>query len=345
MPHLRNALDSLTGLAVGDAFGAQIHLPGDHPTIRNRELPAATWRWTDDTEMACSVLAVLTAHDGVDPDTLAQMFAGHFDPDRGYGSGVERQLLAIRRGESWRSVSTSVFGGAGSWGNGAAMRVAPLGAYFHDDPDRVLAEAHTSAIVTHAHPEGIAGAVAVAVAAALAAGTALTGSSFLAEVARNTPEGEVREGIQLAADLTPGNPPDIPQPGPAASNIAPRPGPTDPPNIAPQPDPANPPNIAPQPASANLPNIALQLGTGVRTSAPDTIPLSLWIAANHMAAFEEAMWTVAAVASDVDTVAAIVGGVIAARTTVAGIPEHWLAATEPLPDWVPRWSDAVGRGG
>jgi ADP-ribosylglycohydrolase len=290
MPHLRHALDSLTGLSVGDAFGARILLPGDHPTIRARELPTGTWTWTDDTEMACSVLAVLAARGEVDPDALAQLFAGHFDPDRGYGPGVERQLLAIRRGEPWQLVSTAAFGGTGSWGNGAAMRVAPLGAYFHDDLPRVVAEAHKSAIVTHAHPEGIAGALAVAVAAALAASTTLTGSSLLAAVAPHLPDSQVRDGIELATNLVHGD----------------------------------------------LSDVASQLGTGARTSGPDTVPLSLWIAANHMSVFEEAMWTVAAVASDVDTVAAIVGGVIAARTSVVGIPEHWRVTTEPLPDWVPR---------
>ena len=48
------------------------------------------------------------------------------------------------------------------------MRVAPLGAYFADDLEMVRAQAVLAAEVTHAHPEGIAGAVAVALAAAWA---------------------------------------------------------------------------------------------------------------------------------------------------------------------------------
>jgi ADP-ribosylglycohydrolase len=50
------------------------------------------------------------------------------------------------------------------------MRVAPLGAYYADDLRKAAAEAVLSAEVTHTHPEGVAGAVATAVAAALAAG-------------------------------------------------------------------------------------------------------------------------------------------------------------------------------
>jgi ADP-ribosylglycohydrolase len=46
------------------------------------------------------------------------------------------------------------------------MRAAPIGAYFHDDYDRVIAEARASAAVTHAHPDGQTGAIAIALAAA-----------------------------------------------------------------------------------------------------------------------------------------------------------------------------------
>ena len=46
------------------------------------------------------------------------------------------------------------------------MRAAPIGAYFADDVSRVVAEAKASAAVTHAHPDGQTGAIAVALAAA-----------------------------------------------------------------------------------------------------------------------------------------------------------------------------------
>jgi ADP-ribosylglycohydrolase len=46
------------------------------------------------------------------------------------------------------------------------MRAAPVGAYFADDYQRVVAEARASAEVTHAHPDGQTGAVAAALAAA-----------------------------------------------------------------------------------------------------------------------------------------------------------------------------------
>ncbi|MER6005354.1 ADP-ribosylglycohydrolase family protein [Nonomuraea angiospora] len=39
----------------------------------------------------------------------------------------------VREGGDWRTLSAELFDGKGSWGNGAAMRVAPLGAWFAND--------------------------------------------------------------------------------------------------------------------------------------------------------------------------------------------------------------------
>lgn len=58
-------------------------------------------------------------------------------------------LDSIRQGH-WRGEARSLFGGQGSFGNGSAMRVAPLGAYFADDLDMVVEQAERSAVTTHA---------------------------------------------------------------------------------------------------------------------------------------------------------------------------------------------------
>jgi len=158
MAYESRATASIIGLAVGDAFGSQILLPGDHPAILERRLPPGPWAWSDDTEMACSVYSVLDRHGRIDQDALAASFTEHFDTDRGYGSGAERLLLRYRAGEPWREVAPTLFGG-GSWGNGGAMRVAPLGAWLAEDLNLVADQAARSAEVTHAHPEGVAGAV------------------------------------------------------------------------------------------------------------------------------------------------------------------------------------------
>ncbi|NUR00753.1 MAG: ADP-ribosylglycohydrolase family protein, partial [Streptomyces sp.] len=68
---LTRALSSLHGLAVGDALGSQFFVPAHHPALRNGELPPGRWNWTDDTEMACSVVAVLARQGRIDQDALA----------------------------------------------------------------------------------------------------------------------------------------------------------------------------------------------------------------------------------------------------------------------------------
>ncbi|MFD3704450.1 ADP-ribosylglycohydrolase family protein [Nocardia sp. NPDC058658] len=121
--------------------------------------------------MACSVVAELHRHQKIDQDRLAAGFARRFSPERDYGHATVTTLRRIRDGKPWKEAAGAVFEGQGSFGNGAAMRVAPLGAYYADDPQRAAAEAVRSAQVTHMNPEGVTGAVAVAVAAGQAAHT------------------------------------------------------------------------------------------------------------------------------------------------------------------------------
>lgn len=124
---LGRALASLRGLAVGDALGSQFFVPANLPLLKHRALPPGPWQWTDDTEMACSVVAVLATHHRIDQDALAHSFAAHHDFDRGYGPAVNRLLRLVREGGDWRELASALFDGRGSWGNGAAMRIAPLG--------------------------------------------------------------------------------------------------------------------------------------------------------------------------------------------------------------------------
>jgi ADP-ribosylglycohydrolase len=113
--------------------------------------------------------------------------------------------LIRQEGADWRTLVAESWDGRGSWGNGAAMRVAPLGAYCGGAPlEAVAAEAKASAEITHTHPEGVAGAIAVAVAASLAvARPKLAGQELLRIVCEFTPDGLVRDGISRAISLLP----------------------------------------------------------------------------------------------------------------------------------------------
>jgi ADP-ribosylglycohydrolase len=85
------------------------------------------------------------------------------------------------------------------------MRVAPLGAFFAHDVERCIHEARLSAEITHAHQEGIAGAIAVAAGAAFAweyHGKSLPlGREWMRRVRDVVPAGHVRAGIDEALGI------------------------------------------------------------------------------------------------------------------------------------------------
>ncbi|GGY93698.1 ADP-ribosylglycohydrolase family protein [Streptomyces nitrosporeus] len=197
------ALASLRGLSVGDALGSQFFVPANYPLLQDRSLPPGDWQWTDDTEMACSVLAVLAAHHRIDQDALAESFARHHDFDRGYGPAVNRLLRLVREGDDWRKLASGLFQGQGSWGNGSAMRIAPLGAWYADDPEQATHQAEISSYTTHQHREAVVGAMAVAAAAALVAapGGPPAPGELLDGVVALVPRSAVGQGLRRARDM------------------------------------------------------------------------------------------------------------------------------------------------
>ncbi|MDB4954485.1 MAG: N-formylglutamate deformylase [Myxococcales bacterium] len=198
---------ALEGLSVGDGFGEQLLHCG--PVARaialdHRAEPAAkSWVWTDDTAMAVSIVEVLAACNGIDPARLALAFARrhHQDAGRGYGAGAHRVLEAIHSGVPYETAARLLFNGEGSCGNGGGMRAAPVGAYFADDLDAVVEHARRSAAPTHAHPEGIAGAIAIAVAAAAVFAGERDPRALLETILARTPAGATRDGIRRAIPL------------------------------------------------------------------------------------------------------------------------------------------------
>ena len=204
---IARARQSLEGLCCGDAFGERFFISPEVAVslIDQRSVPAPPWIFTDDTMMAISIVATLEKCGEIDQDHLAMSFAKNYDSSRGYGPAMHNLLASIRQGNYWQKESQALFAGQGSYGNGAAMRVAPLGAYFADDLAQVVCQAERSAVTTHSHAEAVAGAIAVAVAAALAwqcaASEKLSSANFLQKIWQHTPRSAVRDGIQKAADL------------------------------------------------------------------------------------------------------------------------------------------------
>ena len=304
--HHSQALASLAGLALGDALGSQFFVPANRQALDERRLPPAPWQWTDDAEMACSVYARPRASRTRSTRTRWRTsFAEHHDFDRGYGPAVNRMLRLVREGGSWRATrrrNSSI--GQGSWGNGAAMRVAPLGAWYPGDLAEAARQAALSASVTHTHPEAVAGAIAVAVAASAAA--------VLDARRRRAPSST--PSCRTC------------RPGWCGTGSVPR-------SACPRP---------PVRGEPDQPGQRRRGGTRGRgrarrrapVSAPDTVPFTLWAAAHHLDSYEQAFWATASAGGDVDTTCAIVGGIVGARVGVDGRPASWRQACEPPPVWV-----------
>jgi ADP-ribosylglycohydrolase len=92
--------------------------------------------------MALSIFEILKTYGRIEQDALAQAFARRYmqEPYRGYAGGAARLLRQIAAGADWREASRALFG-SGSYGNGAAMRAAPIGGYFLGQPERAAQEA------------------------------------------------------------------------------------------------------------------------------------------------------------------------------------------------------------
>jgi ADP-ribosylglycohydrolase len=212
--------------------------------------------------------------------------------------------------------AAAAFGGQGSRGNGAAMRVVPLGAYRPDRPRLAAQEAIRSTEVTHAHPEGVAGAVLVAVAAAHAAAARLNGTRppAAAPLDRLRPyliDGPVQRGVARAKRLI----------------------------------------------GRSVDEAACEPGNGSRVTAQDLAgsPLKTPCRSRcgpprpYLADYPAAVTACVQAGGDVDTTAAIVGGIVAAYTGIgdrpdtAGVPPAWIQGREPLPGWATR-GDGDGAG-
>ncbi len=134
----------MLGAIAGDIAGSS----HEHRRVEERDFPPfpRMSRFPDDTVLTVATAnAILT-----DGDYAAAYHSfGNRHPNAGYGGAFRKWLQSPARAPY------------DSWGNGSAMRVSPVGWAFDTERD-VLREAGRSALVTHNHPHGVAGAQAVA---------------------------------------------------------------------------------------------------------------------------------------------------------------------------------------
>lgn len=163
-------LGCLIGSALGDAIGELAFRHPDRESLEAALNRANILHYTDDTAMALGLAQSLTELGILDQEHLGRTFHRNFlqEPWRGYAGGPPSIFHQVQeQGISYVEAARRLFGGDGSFGNGAAMRVAPLGLFFHDSPD-LYEQAAASAAVTHAHPLGRDGAALQALAVAQA---------------------------------------------------------------------------------------------------------------------------------------------------------------------------------
>jgi poly(ADP-ribose) glycohydrolase ARH3 len=158
-------IGSLIGSALGDCIGELAFRYQNREELIREITNRDIIRYTDDTAMAIGLAESIIENNGrIIANKLGIKFHENFnkEPYRGYGMGPPKIFHTVERTKKkYVEVAKKMFKGEGSYGNGAAMRVTPLGIFFYDSKD-LYSIVRESAIVTHAHPYGIEGAALLA---------------------------------------------------------------------------------------------------------------------------------------------------------------------------------------
>lgn len=175
----------ILGTCIGDALGVpfETKLANYQPLIdwdgktflgsaHHKLLPG---QFSDDGQMSIMVAESLIEKQGFDPADLAARYVDWMVSGRARGWG-KTTLMAINnliQGKSWKES-----GVPGSYGNGTAMRAAPFGIYFRDNLKALVENVKVDSAITHVSEEAEAGAVAIAMAAAMAVNNDTEGLLF-----------------------------------------------------------------------------------------------------------------------------------------------------------------------
>lgn len=290
---------ALVGTFCGDALGMPFEgwplemierEMGEVTVMYPARLGAGTY--TDDTQMMIAVGESLIEKKGFDGEDMAQKLAQAYDPERGYGRGAERVIKRIKEGIPWHQAGKGLFPG-GSYGNGAAMRIAPVGLLYWDQPAELKRTAKNASSITHTHPLGIEGAViqgyGVSLALAMGVKGAFRSTVFLEEITRfqNKKMKEMVRKILLVEDLM--------------ENLR-----------------------ADNPLSKE--EVVRDLGHGIQ--AHESVPTALYAFLSHPHSFQEAVSYAVGLGGDTDTIGAMTGAMAGAFHGLSGIPSEWVSALE-----------------
>ncbi|MGQ9644965.1 MAG: ADP-ribosylglycohydrolase family protein [Thermodesulfobacteriota bacterium] len=285
---------AILGCFLGDAFGAGFEGMNPHQAIAHlsRLSEKFTRTYTDDMDMTLALAESIVESGRVDPEDIANKFRQHCDLTRGYGMGAIRAILALRAGAAWHQVSRIVFE-KGSFGNGAAMRVSPVGLFYHHDLRSLQRAAIDQANITHTHPLGQWGAVMQASSVALA----------LLQDPKKPPKKE-----EILVELR-----EILWPGPLEYQKA----------LNEMED------IFSKGKKIETMEVVRRLGNGIE--AHRSVPSASYVALTYSPDFQDAIQKAISLGGDTDTIAGMVGAIVGAQVGERGLPEEWMEQLEEGP--------------
>lgn len=282
----------MLGTAVGDALGMPLEgMP--HELIENSfgtvtqmidgRLPAG--HYTDDTQLMIGVAESLVENRGFVGEHMAMTFFNNFEAFRGYGYGTVRVLQHILDGMIWSEAAKHIFGG-GSYGNGAAMRIAPVGLLYHADLERLVDVTRSASRITHTHSIGIEGAIVQVMAIARAVqiepvpDLEIDGIEFIDHLISRSKEDEFIIRFRKSQELLMGGH---------------------------------------RPSKDDL---VYYLGNDVQ--AHKSIPLAVYCFLNNYHSFKDAVVCAVNMGGDTDTLGAMTGAIAGALHGASSIPKAWL---------------------
>ncbi len=305
------AQKALLGVSIGDAFGDKFF--GDYdfilekiekkeiPNAENENLENIFWEFTDDTAMSIAIFEELKEKADIDQINLTKKFIKNhnLDPNRGYGATLRRTLREMQETETteWENIAKNSFEGQGSMGNGACMRVCPIGAFFFDDLEKVKILAKKSSETTHYNIEASTGAIAIAITTALA-----TKIGKEDEDNKDLSQTFVKNYADFV-DIILSYLPDCDTKSKIAKTK----------------------NVMP---NYHIETIKTMLGNGTQMTAQDTVPFVIWCAGHYLCDFESALWKAISILGDRDTICAMVGGITIMSSKKEKIPQNWINSVE-----------------
>jgi len=285
---------AILGCFLGDAYGSGFE--GMNPEKARFYMDNLSKKfprnYTDDTDMTLAVAESIIQCSGVIPEDIAKQFSLHCDLARGYAIGTIKAVLALRAGMKWYEVARIVFEN-GSFGNGAAMRVSPVGLFYHHDMEGLRKAAMEQANITHAHPLGQWGAVMQACSVGLGVG--------------QNPMGPFKKE-QMVTDLK-----EILWGGPieyikALNKIE---------------------EMVAKGRKLQSREVNQSLGNGVE--AHFSVPSACYIAITYSPDFCDAIRAAISLGGDTDTIAGMVGAIVGAHVGEKRLPREWIEQLEEGP--------------